>query len=176
VLLRLLSDRVLAFSDVSQVIYARVPDSLKEAAETYSGDRGVTLTSAVVDLVERGLAAVTDEKSINDLEKKMARVTAEKAKVEAEHKTAQSELATLRAFATRASQKIGRCPNPTCGRDITGIDLLAVGQCRHCGQALSELLAPATQTSTLDQREFGFLVGALGAVLVAAAIVGTTGK
>ena len=161
---------------MTQVIYARVPDTLKAAADAYSEERGVTLTSAVVDLVERGLAAVSDEKSIDTLEKKLARVAAEKAKVEAAHKTAQSELATLRAFATRAGQKIGRCPNPMCGQDITGIDLLAVGQCRQCGQALSELLAPATKTSTLDQREFGFLVGALGTVLVAAAIVGTTGK
>ncbi|MGH9305021.1 MAG: hypothetical protein ACRDZ5_11525, partial [Acidimicrobiales bacterium] len=61
------------------------------------------------------------------------------------------------------ARAIGTCP--TCGKPITGYDLLGAGQCPHCSQALSSLIAPTSASPTLDQRELMFLVGALGAVL-----------
>ena len=120
----------LSLSDMSQVIYARVPDALKEAVDAYAEERGVTLTSAVVDLLGRGMAAASDERSVADLETKLAKTTVEKAKVESKLETAMNELGGLRAFAERAAQEIGKCPK--CGEPITGYDLLARGQCRHC--------------------------------------------
>jgi hypothetical protein len=47
---------------MTQVIYARVPEALKDAADLYANERGTTLTSAVVDLLGRGLAAFSDLK------------------------------------------------------------------------------------------------------------------
>ncbi|GAA3201766.1 hypothetical protein ACFO1B_06455 [Dactylosporangium siamense] len=151
----------------SETIYARVPTAMKEAIDTYATERGTKLTSAVVDLLGRGLEAVADEKSINDLLANLARTTAEKADVEAELVTARAQLATLSTFADRAGQRVGTCPS--CSKPITGADLFAVTRCPACKQPLTELLAPkAGAVSTLDQREMLLLVGALGAVLAIA--------
>jgi hypothetical protein len=46
------------------VIYPPVPVTLKEAADSYASQHGKTLTSAVVDLLERGLTAASSERSI----------------------------------------------------------------------------------------------------------------
>ena len=151
---------------MSQVIYARVPDGLKEAADAYASQRGVTLTGAVVDLLERGLAAVSDEQSVSELQANLARAVAEKAQVESELSAASNELAVLKTFAERASVTVGKCPNPECRKAISGYDLLGTGKCGHCGQALTSLIGPASGSSTLDQREVMVLLGALGAVLV----------
>lgn len=160
---------VASLSNMSQVIYARVPDNLKEAADSYAHDRGMTLTGAVVDLLERGLAAVSDERSIADLEARFAQVSAEKAQLDANLRVVATEIQALRAFAERATQtQVGTCPNPECGKPITGYALLGTGRCDQCGQTLTDLLAPRSTVSTLDQREFGLLVGALGAALVGA--------
>jgi antitoxin component of RelBE/YafQ-DinJ toxin-antitoxin module len=160
---------------MSQVIYARVPDSLKESADAYAAERGLTLTSAVVDLLHRGLAAAADAESIVDLEARTARLITEKAASESELQVARTELGTVNLLAQRANQAVGRCPEAACGQPITGYDLLAVGQCPHCGRGLSSLMAPTPSASTLDQRDFMILLGALGA-LVGVAILTSKGK
>lgn len=160
---------------MSQVVYARVPDSLKAALDLYADQHGLTLTSAVVDLLERGLVAASDEKSMAHLETKLAIACAEKAQVEAKLAGAQNELGTLRAFAERSLQPIGSCPNRACRQPIRGYDLLALGHCSHCQQALTELLAPR-EPNSLNEREVGVLLGALGGALVAvgAAVLGSS--
>lgn len=164
---------MLAYADMSQVVYARVPETLKDALDTYSVDRGVTLTSAVVDLLGRGMAAASDERSVAELEAKLARVSTEKVQVEAKLATATNELGGLQAFAQRAVQAVGTCPNPSCGKSITGYDLLALGWCHHCQQTLMDLLAPHTNNTSLNQRDVGLLLGALGVALIGAAIIGS---
>lgn len=168
--------RLLAFSVSSasisnmatEVIYARVPTALKEAADTYASQHGKTLTGAVADLLDRGLNAASDEHSIEQLQTNLARVTAEKAEAQANLKAATTQLAALNALAQRASRKIGACPN--CGQQITGHDLLGAGQCQACSQTLSGLIAPEPTAPNLDQRELLVLFGALGAVLAIAYI------
>lgn len=157
---------------MSQVIYARVADSLKAAADLYANEQGVTLTRAVADLLERGLAATTDEPSIEELQQNLARESAEKAQLQAELRGMRAEMTALGALAQRVGQTVGTCPNPSCKAAITGTDLLAVGQCPKCGQKLSGLIAPAAPSSTLDQPEFLMLLGALGAV-VGVALLGS---
>ena len=149
----------------TEVIYARVPKPLKEAADAYASQRGATLTGAVVDLLDRGLTAISDERSIAELESNLARVTSEKAQAESEQHAVKTELMAVTTLSQRARQTVGTCPNPICRQPISGYDLLATGQCRQCGQTLSSLIAPATTSSTLDQRELIFLLGALGAVV-----------
>lgn len=155
---------------MSQVIYARVPDATKEAVDGYADERGVTLTSAVVDLLERGLGAVTDERSIAALEARVAQLDAEKTQVATQLRAAQTELGALGALSSRSHQVVGRCPK--CKQDFTGYDLLATGRCEHCGQPLSDLLLAkkAADTSGLDANEFLLLLGALGAILAVAYI------
>lgn len=149
----------------TEVIYARVPKQLKDAADAFAGQRGSTLTSAVVDLLGRGLTSVSDQRSLTAIERNLAQVTAERDQVVAQLEKANAELAALTTFAQRASRGVGTCPNAACGQQITGYDLLALGQCSQCGKTLTSLLAPTSAAPTLDQRELMLLVGALGAVL-----------
>ena len=150
----------------TEVIYARVPTALKGAADDYANQRGKTLTGAVVDLLGRGLSAATDERSVRDLEVNLARVSAEKAKIEADLRAAETQLAALASFAERARRSMGSCPS--CSAPVTGFDLLTAGQCSQCGQSLSELVVPLRAGPALDQREVLMLMGALGAVLAIA--------
>ncbi len=152
----------------TEVIYARVPTALKEAADAYASQHGKTLTGAVADLLDRGLNAASDERSITELQANLARVTAEKAALEAGLEVAGTRLAALKALAQRASRSVGACPN--CQQQITGQDLLGTGQCPSCGQTLSDLIVPERTAPTIDQRELLVLVGALGAVLALAYI------
>ena len=152
----------------TEVIYARVPADLKDAADAYAIQHGKTLTAAVTDLLDRGLNAVSDEHSIGQLQASLARVTAEKAEAEANLRTATTQLAALGALSQRASRNIGQCPH--CRQRITGYDLLGAGHCQECGQPLSGLIAPGPAAPNLDQRELLVLMGALGAVLAIAYI------
>jgi hypothetical protein len=151
---------------MSEVIYARVPDNLKAAADEYAKQRGTTLTGAVVDLLERGLSAVSDAPSVATLEATLAETRAAKAKVEADFNATRAELTAFTAFAQRAQKPVGTCPG--CRRSINGHDLFGGGSCPGCGQALSNLIVPAGNGSSLDQREVLMLLGALGAVLAVA--------
>lgn len=147
----------------TEVIYARVPASLKEAADNYASEHGKTLTGAVADLLDRGLNAVSDERSIAQVEANLAKVAAAKAAVEAELETARAKLAAVDALARRARRSVGTCPK--CSESISGNDLLGTGDCPHCDAPLTALIAPEQPGSNLDQREMLVLVGALGAVL-----------
>lgn len=153
---------------MSQVIYARVPDSLKEAADSYAHDKGVTLTAAVVDLLERGLAAASDEESTTQLQLEVAQERASSAQLRAELERHRGELAAVEVVRQRAGQTMATCPNAKCQRPVTAYQLLAVGRCGECGEGLSNLIAPATAPAGLDQRELLLLIGAIGAVIGAA--------
>jgi hypothetical protein len=149
----------------TEVIYARVPKQLKEAADAYASQRGASLTKAVAELIDRGLTATSDAKSIEDLEKNLAKVRAERDRTENQLRRAKTEMVALTSFAERASAGVGTCPNESCGEEITGYDLLGAGHCRNCRQPLTSLVAPSANTPTLNQREIMILLGALGAVL-----------
>ncbi len=145
------------------MIYARVPAALKDAADSYASEHGTTLTAAVADLLDRGLTQVSDERAMADLRASLSRLSTEKADAEAELQTARAQVAALSTFAQQASRRIGTCP--TCNEQITGHDLLVTGTCRHCGRALSGLIAPGRSGSAIDQRELMILVGAVGVLL-----------
>jgi hypothetical protein len=147
----------------TEVIYARVPASLKEAADTYAEEHGTTLTAAVADLLDRGLSQVSDERAMAELRASRSRLAEEKAATEAALQTARAQVAALGAFAQQAGRRIGTCPS--CKQQITGHDLLVIGACRQCGHALSGLIAPARAESAIDQRELMILVGAVGVLL-----------
>ncbi len=152
---------------MSQTIYARVPDTIKEAAEAHASEQGVTLASAVSDLLDRGLQAAADERSISELERRTSELTTE---VEALRQRDQTVSSAYQALAQRIAQPVGACPR--CGDTVTGHDLLVVGRCpkADCSASLSELLSrPAAGASQgkggLDDGEFKMLLGALGLAL-----------
>jgi hypothetical protein len=156
---------------MSQVIYARVPDTVKEDVEGYADVHGLTLSSAAVDLLQRGLAAAAEEKSITNLETKVAKLNADKVSLEAKLSVATTETSAFRSFAQRASTtNVGACPS--CSKPISGLDLLGTGRCSQCQTSLLDLLAPQKAKPLLDERAVGALVGALGVILIAAVVMG----
>ena len=162
---------------MSEVVYARVPDALKRALKAHAAERGLNLTSALVGLLERGLEAITDERSLSELERKLAASTNALAETQAQLKDAQLGLQAARvreqltartysAFAERARHELAPCPR--CREPLRGSDLLASGRCPHCNKPLTSLLVP-TRTANLDQNEYAALLGALS-VLVGLAL------
>ncbi len=169
-------DDLLAFSNMSQVIYARVPEAVKADVEEYADEHGVTLSSAAVDLLQRGLAAAGEERSITSLETKLAKISGEKGALEAKLQAVANEVSSLRSFAQRAAATtVGSCPS--CHSPISGLDLLGRGLCGKCQASLLELIAPKMRSPQplLDDRAVGALIGGLGVVLIAAAVLGSKG-
>ena len=166
---------------MSAVIYARVPDSLKQALEAHASARGLTLTRAVVELLEHGLEAIADEQSIAELKGKLAVLTGELAQTRGRLKEAELRLQAARerdqttartygALAERTRQELASCPK--CRKPVRGSDLLVSGHCPNCNRALTSLLTPTPRTGAPDKDEYLALLGALG-VLVGLALAST---
>jgi antitoxin component of RelBE/YafQ-DinJ toxin-antitoxin module len=151
---------------MSQTIYARVPDHVKEAADAHASSRGMTLANAVSELLDLGLQATADARSIGELERRNAELTAE---VEHLRLRDHAVSSAYQALAQRTAQPVGLCPE--CGNRVSGHDLLVRGSCPdpECGASLAPLLsAPPTAKPTkgsLDDGEFKLLLGALGVAL-----------
>src|SRR5436190_9478342 len=142
---------------MSQTIYARVSDQLKSAVDDHAAGSGQTLASAVADLLDRGLQATADERSIEALQENVR-------SLQAEVETYEQREKAWAAFAQRTALKVGSCPS--CGHDVSGRDLLVDGLCRSCGANLSPLLGtgPDVEKGGLNEGDFKLLLGALGLV------------
>jgi hypothetical protein len=158
---------------MTEVVYARVPEGLKKRATAYADRRGATLTSAIVDLLERGLNAEDSGRKLVQYEGQIERLASDKAQAESALNAALAELNAVQALAQRTQQPVGTCPEPGCFAPFTGADLFAKGVCPN-GHPLSSLLtferpktaASAGQTTVgLNDREVLLLLGALGAVI-----------
>jgi hypothetical protein len=166
---------------MSAVVYARVPDALKQALQAYAAARGRTLTNAVVELLESGLEASAGEHSRTEREGELARATSELTQTRAQLQEAEFRLQAARereqlsahtysAFAARARHELASCPR--CRKPLLGSDLLVSGRCPNCDKALTSLLVP-TRFAELVQNEYLALFGALG-VLAGLAITTST--
>lgn len=144
----------------TQTIYARVPATVKEAADAYADQRGLTLTAAVTELLDRGLSAVSEEQSIRALEQNVAEMKVTIANLEGDLARARGALTGVEE---RTQQPVATCPS--CGERVTGFDLLVAGRCPKCKSGLGDVLPGGKATSKLDDREFLLLLAALGAVL-----------
>lgn len=165
-------------TDSTQVIYARVPSGLKEHVEVYAAEHGLTLTSAVAELLERGLEAVSNGTSIKELEARVASLDRESSAARIEAAEAKGEASALRArdndlltLAQRAEMTVGPCPH--CKSPVRGSDVLLTQRCGTCGRGLSSVLV-GPQMKGLDQTELLVLLGALG-IIVGAAYLGSKG-
>ena len=146
----------------TQVLYARVEEELKTEVDDFAQSRGVTITSALTDLVTRGLAAISEEESISRLESQLAHARTEKANLLSELRASKIEADTVRALTQRSNHPIGNCV--VCSIPFSGYELLSVGQCSN-GHPLAEALSLDPRASSTDQRDFLLFLGALGAVL-----------
>jgi antitoxin component of RelBE/YafQ-DinJ toxin-antitoxin module len=142
-------------------IYARVPVAVKEAADEYAEQRGLSLASAVADLLGRGLEAAENELSIRALETRA--------------QEAEEARSATRAMAERLEQVLGECG---CGRELTGNDLLVTGHCPKCKRGLSGLLAGAAAptSATVNTTELAPLMAAIGVALAVILITYKAGK
>lgn len=169
----------LSFADITtEVVYARIPAALKEAVEAYAAAKGVTQTTAVADLLERGLEAVSNAASIAELEKKLAAARLElsraNVKISSLEERERNLLSTYQGLAQRIEQTVGTCPN--CRKPVRGYDLLAAGRCQYCKSGLSSLLADTHTKTGLNQTEFLLLIGAIGLLLSVAYLQSKSGS
>src|SRR5213080_3148656 len=56
----------------TDVIYARVPSELKQAAEDHAAAKGFTLTAAVAELLGLGIEAIQNARSVRALQARVA--------------------------------------------------------------------------------------------------------
>jgi rubrerythrin len=166
----------------TEVIYARVPSATKEAAEAHAAARGITLTNAVSELLDRGLQAISDEPSVTELDRRIGQLQHQLAAADLERREAEMTVRALRereaalasayqALAERTAQSIGACPH--CGQPVSGHDLLVTGRCGSCSGGLVSLITPAKQSKgALDETEFKVLLGAVGLALAMALVQG----
>src|SRR5712691_906228 len=158
---------------MSEVVYARVPGSLKQALEARARERGLSLTATVVELVERALEANDDQRaegleaelaaSASELERTRARLAEAKLKLDAAGQREQLTARTLRALAERARHELASCPQ--CRQALRGYDLFVSGHCPNCNRAITALLTPRSQLGAPDKDEYLALLGALGGLL-----------
>lgn len=149
-----------------QVLYARVPRSLKARTEGYAADHDLTLTAAVAELLQRGLEGGATAETVAELREHVRELVADKATLQSELQGARSELQALSALGSRVRQPVGTCPNPACETPITGYDLFVTGSCPSCGSRLSGLLVGGSEKpQSLNQQDFLLLIGALGALV-----------
>jgi hypothetical protein len=167
---------------VSTVVYARVPDSLKQALAARARERDLSLTAAVVALLERGLDASEEERareregelaaSASELERTRARLAEAEAALELARGREQITASTYRALAERARGALASCPQ--CKKPLRGSDLLVSGHCPQCARPITALLLPRPQTGAPDRDAYLALLGALGG-LVGLALATTSG-
>jgi len=151
---------------MSQTIYARVPDHVKEATDAYATSSGLTLAGAVSELLDRGLQAASDADSVSELQHT---VSALKIEVEKHREREQMIASANQALAQRVTRPVGNCP--ACGSAVSGQDLLITGRCPRadCGVSLTPLLDPPLHDEQkkgfLNDGDFKLLLGALGLAL-----------
>jgi rubrerythrin len=139
------------------VIFARVPEDVKEATEEYAKANGMTLTNAVKDLIDRGLTASQDEGSVAALEARVAELSTENA---IKDQTLRSANQTLFGVAERLHQSVCRCPH--CDHVVTGRDVLVDFKCPTCGGGLVDLFQSG---ATPGNTELVLFLASVGAIL-----------
>jgi plasmid stability protein len=157
---------------VSKVVYARVPDALKQTLATRARERGLSQTATVVELLEQGLQA-SDERpeglerelaaSTGQLEQTRARLAQAEAKLEATSQQQQTFTQTLAALAERTRHQLATCPQ--CQTALSGYDLLVSGHCPTCTRPITTLLTPRPQKGAPTNDDYLPLLGALGGLV-----------
>lgn len=154
------------------VVYARIPDELKAALDAYCEERRMKLTAAMVELMETGLDAVTNQATVESLQSRLAAAELDVAttrELATQAENARSAMAAqlerqsqaYELVAGRLNQPLGKCPN--CKAAITGLELVVFNACQHCKKSLSSMLDPKTSAAgTLNGPEYALLIGALG--------------
>ncbi len=145
----------------TESLYFRGSPRLRDDVEKFGLARGLTLSSALAVLVERGLEAEVNEKSLRNLERQVQQLTNELAVLRERDRnwsaifnSLQGQLRTVR---------VGKCPS--CANDVTAYDYMLAHVCpwQECQNTLNQVM-PASQEQFPPA--LAALVGALGGLLV----------
>ena len=145
----------------TESLYFRASPRLRESAERFGEERGLTLSSALSVLVERGLEAALNEPSVLQLERRVQELTQSLAVLQERDRnwhaifnSLQGQLRTVR---------VGQCP--TCEQVVSAYDQFLSRTCPwpDCGKPLQQVL-PLPTPEEFPPALAG-LVGALGGFL-----------
>ena len=133
-------------------------------------ERGLSLTQALVQLLEGAFQTIADAQSVGELERQLQAASSELADTRGQLKEAQLGLQAARereqtrariarAFAERARHRLAACPR--CRHPLNGSDLLGRGRRANCDTALTAMIVP-TRLVDLDHNDYLAFLGALG--------------
>jgi hypothetical protein len=144
----------------SESLYFRGSAKLREDAEEYALERGMTLSSALSFLVERGLEAAANERSVANLEQLIQQRKQELAVMQERDRNWRAWADSIQGQLQTVS--VGRCP--TCQRAVTASDQFIMRRCpwSGCDDRLQQVLHA---TAGEFPPAIAGLVGALGGFL-----------
>lgn len=154
-------------------LYLRIPTETKDAIEAHAHDQGYTLTTAAIELLQAGLQAEQDRRSVaaigaelaelrqQNLDVQEALQREQSARINAEHQQRILAQASS-AWSTRSQQIVGKCPR--CKSPLRGHDVLVTGMCPKpgCGQGVGTGLA---EGPGMEPKELLMVLGAAGLLL-----------
>jgi hypothetical protein len=153
---------------MNDIIYARVPPELKRDVHQYAESSGVSLNSAVAELLELGLGAAASAERVEALERETmaggAALKELRLELAGEREQREAMAAAVNGLSHRLGQTIGVCPN--CRGELSGQDLVVNGTCASCRHPLSSLLGE--DRDKLRQTDYVVLIGAIGLLLALA--------
>ncbi len=142
-------------------IYVRVPGEVKEATSEYAASHGMSLASAVTDLLGRGLEAAENEPFLRALEARAQEV--------------EQARSAAQAMNERLKQVLGKC---ACGTDLTGRDLLITGHCPKCNRSVAGLLGgvSSADAGSVNRGEVAPFIAGVGVALAVILIAYASAK
>lgn len=141
----------------TESLYFRGSQTLRDDAASYGEARGLTLSSALAVLVERGLEAATNESSVRGLEQKVQRLEKEVAVYRERDRNWQALFESLQGQLRTLG--VGKCP--LCHKDVTAFDYFLARECPSCHKPLEQV---EHRTEEFSPAVAG-LVGAIGGLL-----------
>ena len=166
------------------ILYVRITPALRRQLEAYRVELAQTLTAAVTELLERGLASVANGASVQELEAKAGGLEQELALTRIQLAEANAALRALhgreqelKTLGERAELPVGSCP--FCRKEVRGTDVLLTQRCPNpnCGRGLTSLLlGSGAGSKDLDRTELLVLLGALGIIVGAAYLQSKAGN
>lgn len=145
----------------TQSLYFRASTKLKDDAEEFGEQRGLTLSSALATLVERGLEAAANERSVLRLERLAQKQSQDLAVLQERERNWRTWADSIQGHLRTV--RVGECP--ACHQVVTAFDQFLAQRCPwlNCRQPLQQVL-PLAKADDVAPALAG-LVGALGGFL-----------
>ena len=146
----------------AESLYLRASSVLREDAEGFAEERGLTLSSALAVLLERGLEAAANARSVAVLEQRVQELSQDLAVLTERDRMWRAIFDSLGAQLQTLS--VGRCPS--CEQVVTAHDQFLTRRCpwNDCGEPLQQVLPLPSPGEEVPPAVVG-LLGALAGFL-----------